>query len=578
MIAPHSLFFILGLLLFACYFVYLEFRKKKSTYLLVWCIALAIYFLRITLTVISYSFKEDPNVYPAVSYGINLLFVGAFIVTLNYGVDSLLKLKSSKRENLFLSIIYIVISIFLISFEMESIWQLSISRFFMGLGYILLAFGFYRIWIVEKINLAKYLTAFFGVWGIVLPLTIVYVISLDVQTPNYFLESVFDIFFIVLLIGFINSNEKKMDTFLLAHLENIRENSDNFFLLLDKRSRILRISNSFADLFSLTPKKLQKTKFRDLIAPKNVDNFMEKWGKVNFGKDAEFDTNLNPAYSDKSEKRYKFLFKPIFDDSRLNCVSVLGKDISSQYKIDQTVKKITIEKNAVEHELEEFLSMASHELQSPLISLEGYVSALSHALKGVDLPDEVLKYPDFINKSVKKVSALIQAILDLSRANPKGTSVSAVDLNHVMARVEGDIFQQQGNAPYELNIEEKLPLVSGNLVQLSQLFLNLIMNGIKYSFPDRTPVINVYLAKKERTSITIAVQDNGIGIPEEHFNSIFSPMKRLHMREADGYGLGLTLVKKIVDSHQGTISVESKVNEGSTFFIKLKKYRKSEKK
>ena len=575
--APHSLFYIIGILILFCSFSVIEYRRQSEAYLKYWIIGIIIYILRIAFLITTYSIRMEAGYFPIFIFSLNLLLAGAVIILFNIGIDFLLKLRKKTYENLILGSVFLVVGISFHLFNMDVIWILSSSRFVLGLGFIIMAFGFYRIWIVEKIDIAKYLAIVIGAWGIFFPLTIVYVISLNINIPSFIVESIFVTFFVIFLISFVTIYSRKKETFLLAHLENIRENSDNIFLLLDKNGNIIRMSNSFAKRFSWSYKKILKSTFTDLISSESIDNYMEKWGMVIFGKQAVFEFNLNPLISDNPENRFRFVFMPLYDKEKLSCVSVLGKDISPQYKIDQAISKISTEKNAVEHELEEFLSMASHELQSPLISLEGYVTALSHALKGVELPAEVLQYPDFIKKSVNKVSALIQSILDLSRVNPKNSPLTAVDLNHVMARVEGDIVQQKEVNSYKLNIADKLPLVIGNSIHLGQLFLNLIKNSIKYSFPDRKPEIDIFIEKKDKNWITIGVRDNGIGIPEEHFNNIFSPMKRLHMLDAEGYGLGLTLVKKIIDSHGGSILVESKVNEGSTFFVKLKKFKKTEK-
>jgi signal transduction histidine kinase len=115
-------------------------------------------------------------------------------------------------------------------------------------------------------------------------------------------------------------------------------------------------------------------------------------------------------------------------------------------------------------------------------------------------------------------------------------------------------------------------MLYGEIVRLRQVFLNLISNAIKFKSPARTPQITITVEKLARITI-VEVKDNGIGIPETFFEEIFAPAKKLHSRvDFEGEGLGLAIVKEIVEEHQGTITVNSKLGEGSTFTVRLPYY------
>jgi signal transduction histidine kinase len=387
------------------------------------------------------------------------------------------------------------------------------------------------------------------------------------------IEAIFVTLFMGISLFFTSSFKRRNEANLLFHLKNIYSYSSDILLLLDKEGMLLKNSDSFSAAFKLNKSEMNSFNISDIIAPELRDTFLEKWGRVDLGKSASAILKPNLQYlRNKDINKIHFVFSPIFEENMLSMVSVVGKLEMKEAKREQGKKNLT-DRKSMDAELEQFLSLTSHELQSPMIVLEGYVSALSHAIKDMDLPPEVKEYPKFIIKSVKKVSELIQAILNLSRAGSNKTQMTAVDLNQVFSQVEGEIVQQFSSGSYKLKIEKNLPLVKGDKIQLAQLFINLIKNSIKYASVDRKPEIGIGVDVQDKSSVTLFVKDNGIGMASNDLDSIFSPMQRLHKKEVEGYGLGLTLVKKTADAHGATIKVESKENVGSTFFIKLKKYQ-----
>jgi light-regulated signal transduction histidine kinase (bacteriophytochrome) len=165
------------------------------------------------------------------------------------------------------------------------------------------------------------------------------------------------------------------------------------------------------------------------------------------------------------------------------------------------------------------------------------------------------------------MQTLINDLLALSRVNSRSSEFAGTDCNSIMRRVLHDLQMRvaESNASIE---SHDLPTVSADQAQLTQVFLNLIGNALKFHGEDR-PCVRVS-AQAQQDHWLFAVQDNGIGIAREHSEQIFVLFQRLHSRQKyDGTGIGLAICKKIVERHGGKIWVESELGKGSTFKFTL---------
>jgi signal transduction histidine kinase len=166
------------------------------------------------------------------------------------------------------------------------------------------------------------------------------------------------------------------------------------------------------------------------------------------------------------------------------------------------------------------------------------------------------------------MQALVSGLLAYSRVGTQAVEFENVDLNQIVdAAAEGlaEVIAESGATIRK----QSLPVISGRSLQLIQVFQNLISNAIKYR-SDKPPEI-IISAVERPEAWEIAVADNGIGIPHDHYDRIFGLFKRLHGRDVPGTGLGLALCRRIVEAHGGHIWVESEPGRGSTFRIALPK-------
>lgn len=213
-------------------------------------------------------------------------------------------------------------------------------------------------------------------------------------------------------------------------------------------------------------------------------------------------------------------------------------------------------------ELQEFTSIASHDLQEPLRKLTVFSKLLKKDMPET-LPRRAKKDLDFISDAANGMQVLVQALLSLSKATRKEMKMTTVDLK---ACVENALIALQ------MKIDEKhvavkydnLPKVWGDSGMITQVYQNLIGNALKFSGRDH-PEIELTASKKEGDLI-LGVKDDGIGINPQYAEQIFSPFKRLHSRsQYEGTGIGLSICRKVLDRHDGKIWVESAEGKGAHF-------------
>lgn len=238
---------------------------------------------------------------------------------------------------------------------------------------------------------------------------------------------------------------------------------------------------------------------------------------------------------------------------------------ASLNRINNLLEEKNIELERSNKELESFNYVASHDLQEPLRKIQTFLSMISR--RGDD-PATVHAYMEKISSSAERMSNLIQDVLAYSRLSVDNKFVN-VDLNKIVENILSD---------YELVISEKqavinkdnLPVIKAIPQQMHQLFSNLISNSLKYN--DGKPVINISskLLNGNPNMAEITLSDNGIGFDQQYSDQIFTLFKRLHGKsEYSGTGIGLSICKKIVEQHNGTITAKSNIGNGALFTIQL---------
>jgi PAS domain S-box-containing protein len=243
------------------------------------------------------------------------------------------------------------------------------------------------------------------------------------------------------------------------------------------------------------------------------------------------------------------------------------RDISLRKQAEANLLRKIEELKHSNEELDQFAYIASHDLQEPLRMVASYTQLLSRRYKG-KLDADADQFIAFAVDGASRMQRLILDLLTFSRVGTNGRKLletSSEDaLQQALSNLRGAIEESGA-----LVTHDPIPSVLADETQLTQLFQNLIGNGIKYQNPG-VPRIHISAVRNGNKRWTFSVEDNGLGIAPQHFDRIFDMFQRLHKREEfPGTGIGLAICKKIVDRHGGTISVASQLGQGSTFSFAL---------
>ena len=236
-----------------------------------------------------------------------------------------------------------------------------------------------------------------------------------------------------------------------------------------------------------------------------------------------------------------------------------NKDIEIE-KLNSKLEELTAEMN-------QFSYIVSHDLQAPLRMITGFLELLEKKY-GDKLDDSAMQYIGYAVKGAGKMKSLIFDLLEYSRLNAENLEKVDVDMNEVMQEVKEKFATAIGEKNIKVNVGQ-LPVVMANKKQMSRLFEQLFDNAIKFRV-DTASEISID-AKNENGFWNFCVKDNGMGIDPAFFEKIFIIFRRLNTDEVKypGTGVGLTICKKIVELHNGTIWLESAVDNGSKFYFRL---------
>ncbi len=280
-------------------------------------------------------------------------------------------------------------------------------------------------------------------------------------------------------------------------------------------------------------------------------------------------------------KIFSIDFKPVKNaNGEIFNVMVVMHDITEIKKVQKSLEIKVDELNNSNQDLEQFAYVASHDLQEPLRKIRAFGERLQNKYSN-DISEEGLDYINRMQNASERMQTLIDDLLTFSRVTRTDEGYVEVDLHDQLQKIIEDLEYtiEKKNATIDLMVNHNIVAIPG---QIRQLFQNLISNAIKFTKPNIDPIVQIQseILKGEdieqeglvnhREYCKITVSDNGIGFDQQYADKIFELFQRLHTRnEYQGTGIGLAVCKKIVDKHNGTINVSSKINEGTLFTIIL---------
>lgn len=309
-----------------------------------------------------------------------------------------------------------------------------------------------------------------------------------------------------------------------------------------------------------------------MIHPEDREAVMEAWDRhLENGQSFRYEVRLKNKLG---EYHWHYSIAEPLRDENGNVFKWIGSLIDIQVqktfseKLERKVAERTRDLQRSNEDLQRFAHIASHDLKEParkirIISSE-LLSDFGHAM-----PDEAKSMILNIESAAQRMYSMIEGILQYSSLAETEQAIVDVDLNEIIAEilVDLEISIHQRKA---IIVRDRLPVIEGSRLLLYQLFYNLVNNSLKFSNEEDSAIVKINATIKPGSIVEISVADNGIGIPDSELGSIFHPFTRLHSKDKfEGTGIGLSLCKRIVERHHGTIRGEKKSDPGALFIITL---------
>ena len=341
-------------------------------------------------------------------------------------------------------------------------------------------------------------------------------------------------------------------------LKTIIDSMGSGLILIDGRGYINLVNQTYKETFHVDPVNYLYRLYYEAFEHKEVTSLVEEifMTEVKVRKQI-----LLPLKFER--KHFEVYGAPIIGmNNEWKGIVLVFHDITEIKKLEQMRK--------------DFVANVSHELKTPITSIKGFSETL---LDGAMNDKNTLEhFLSIILKESDRLQSLIQDLLDLSKMEKQGFPLhtQVLDIHELLEEVIVMLSGKASNKDIHLILEKKdKPLyLRADSARLKQIFINLVNNALAYTSNNGKVSVKV---KEDREHIVVEVSDTGIGISEEELPRIFERFYRVdkaRSRNSGGTGLGLAIVKHLVEVHHGTVSVSSKVNEGTTFIVKLLKENK----
>ncbi|MGD8780762.1 MAG: ATP-binding protein [Ignavibacteria bacterium] len=275
----------------------------------------------------------------------------------------------------------------------------------------------------------------------------------------------------------------------------------------------------------------------------------------------------------------------IMADALREKTNSLLKEIKVREESEKQTDALNKKMESKNKELEQIIYGVSHDLRSPLINITGFSSELKQIAEilkyevnadaseidkekiNKTLEEEFTSFIEFIQMSAKKIDTVLKSLLQLARLGNLMPSFEKLDMNDVINDVNNSFGYQIKEKNINVIVEKLLPCFANKNI-INPLFANLIGNAIKYSDEEKESFVKISGYVENQNSVYV-IEDNGIGIAEENIPKIFDIFYRGKKSGKDGFGIGLAIVKRIVELNKGKIWVESNVGEGSKFYVSI---------
>jgi PAS domain S-box-containing protein len=359
-------------------------------------------------------------------------------------------------------------------------------------------------------------------------------------------------------------------------LESIARERDAIQMALD-RSAIVAVTDSKGTIIHVNDKFCEISKYsrEELIGQNHRiinsryhprEFFVDMWKTISSGK--VWENEIRNRAKDGSHYWVYTTIVPFLDDQGKPYQYVsIRFEITRIKSAEEQLQDYAHRLEVSNRELQDFASVAAHDLQEPLRKILTFAERLTTKSSAV-LSPESMDYLERMQSAAMRMRTLIHDLLSFSRVNTKTQPFLPISLAQVLSEVMSDLEVriEQTHARVEM---DTLPTIEADHSQMRQLFQNILSNALKFHKPDQHPHIRIS-AKQDGPMCEIRIKDNGIGFDEKYLDRIFTIFQRLHGRqEYEGTGVGLAVVRRIVERHKGSVTATSRPGEGAEFVIRL---------
>ena len=249
----------------------------------------------------------------------------------------------------------------------------------------------------------------------------------------------------------------------------------------------------------------------------------------------------------------------------------LEKEMAERKRVDKLLRDGKVKLERKNEELEAFMYMAAHDLRTPIVSIHGFFGLLNRTL-GDQLDEKQKWVMERISANLTHFDGLLGDLVEFSRVSDDSVERGDYDVGAVVQQVLEENSEKIAALGADIRVHEDLPAVHFNETRLYQVFSNLISNSLKFARKGATPEVDIGFTDGSEGAPSdqiFYVKDNGIGIEEEQLESVFDLFFRLDPDDETGSGVGLAIVRRIIDLEDGRIWIESVPGEGTTFFFTL---------
>ncbi|MEW6734200.1 MAG: PAS domain S-box protein [Acidobacteriota bacterium] len=357
------------------------------------------------------------------------------------------------------------------------------------------------------------------------------------------------------------------------------ESAPDAIIILDHKGRISLVNSQVEKMFGYSRDELLGQSIEILVPERFRDRHLghrNAYYASPHTRPMGIGLDLYVLCKDGRELPVEISLSPLKLDDGLYITSIV-RDITERKKYEEYIKNINkeLERRVIERteelarsnaDLEQFAYVASHDLQEPLRMVASYTQLLAKRYKN-KLDADADEFIGYAVDGANRMQRLINDLLAYSRVNTRGKEFQPTNCEEVLARTLINLRLTIEESEAEIT-HDPLPIVSADVLQLGQVFQNLIANAIKFH-GDARPHIHISAQRSENSWLFI-FRDNGIGIDPQYFERIFVIFQRLHgPQDYTGSGIGLAICKKIIERHGGHIWVESKPGNGSAFHFTI---------